>query len=370
MTLTRRLTFVGGTAAFAVAAVVACSAVVASDELLNPKQQDPAAKFRTISQVLSNEVPLVIAHRGASGYLPEHTTESAAFAHALGADYIEQDVVLSKDGVAVVLHDVTLSATTNVQDVFPDRAVDGKYSVFRFDLAELRQLSVKERYTSKHGGRFPAGSGEFRIGTFEEHLQLITGLNTSRKRQAGIYVEIKKPALHREHGLDSSKEVVRLLAKYGYDSAEDRAFIQCFEAAEILRLRTELKCRLPLIQLRSGAVSAAELAEISRVADGVGVRISAVLQSKSNEQPTVTDLVATAHQHSLLVHVWTLRTDQLPAYAENTDALLDLLVKKGRVDGVFTDQPDAVLRWRGAMQQVGGIRGPFHLLHGNGKTTE
>ncbi len=327
-------------------------------------------RIRTISQVISNEVPLVISHRGASGYLPEHTTEAAAFAHALGADYIEQDVVLSKDGVAVVLHDVTLNATTNVADVFPDRAVDGKYYVFDFQLDELRQLSVSERYTAGKGpmdiSRFPPGLGQFRISTFEEHLQLITGLNKSRGREAGVYVEIKKPALHRTHGLDPSKEVLRLLAKYGYDSAEDRAFVQCFEADETVRIRTELKCRLPLIQLRSGDVSADELAEIAKVCDGVGVQISAVLKADGVKEPTVTSLVANAHKHALLVHVWTLRTDQLPAYAENTDALLDLLVKEARADGVFADQPDAVLRWRTKLQQVGGVRGPFHLLHGRG----
>ncbi|MEZ6127638.1 MAG: glycerophosphodiester phosphodiesterase family protein [Planctomycetaceae bacterium] len=102
-----------------------------------------------ISQTLNAEIPLVIAHRGASGYLPEHTTESAAFAHALGADFIEQDVVLSKDGVAVVLHDITLNATTNVAELFPDRAVDGKFFVFDFTWEELQTLSVSERQTAK-----------------------------------------------------------------------------------------------------------------------------------------------------------------------------------------------------------------------------
>lgn len=326
--------------------------------------QEAGSKFRAISQTLSNEVPLVIAHRGASGYLPEHTTESAAFAHALGADYIEQDVVMSKDGVAVVLHDVTLDATTNVADVFPGRAVDGKHYAFDFTLAELRQLRVVERDYSKTSRRFPAGVGEFEIATLEEHIQLITGLNVSRKREAGLYVEIKKPGLHRQHGLDPSVEVLKVLKKYGYDSAEDRVFVQCFEADEVLRIRTELKCRLPLIQLRSGKVPREQLAEISKVADGIGVQISAVLPAADDEASEISDLVETAHEHSLLVHVWTLRTDALPKNAGNMTELLDKLVREARVDGIFTDQPDAVLSWRQSVQREAGLRGPFHLLNG------
>ena len=319
MTFNRRSVFTHATLLWAVFTVYRAAAM---DESPHPNPSHRTTPLHNVSQVITNEVPLVIAHRGASGYLPEHTTESAAFAHALGADYIEQDVVLSKDGVAVVLHDVTLNATTNVQDVFPDRAVDGKSYVFDFELAELRQLSVRERHAGNDSGRFPPGLGQFRIATFEEHLQLIKGLNKSRNRQAGVYVEIKQPALHQQRGLDPSTEVIRLLAEFGYEAPEDRAFIQCFEAAEILRIRTELKCRLPLIQLHSGALTAAELAKIGRVADGVGVQISAVLQAQDSEAPTVTELVARAHEQSLLVHVWTLRTDQLPAYAESADALL------------------------------------------------
>ena len=338
-----------------------CNLPVNADDVSSGDRVD---RIRTISQTLSDEIPLVIAHRGASGYLPEHTTEAAAFAHALGADYIEQDVVLSKDGVAVVLHDVTLNATTNVADVFPDRAVDGKYFVFDFTLEELRQLAVSERHGSASGVRFPKQLGRFRIATFEEHIQLITGLNKSRKRNAGLYVEIKQPALHRKRGLDPSTEVLRLLKKYGYESAEDRLFVQCFEADEILRIRSELHCRLPLIQLLTGQPTAEELAETAKVADGVGVPISAVLTDAKTGPPVVTKLVETAHQHVLMVHVWTFRTDDLPEYAESPEALLDLLVREARVDGIFADQPDVVLSWRKAVRKLGGIRGPFHLLHG------
>jgi glycerophosphoryl diester phosphodiesterase len=135
-------------------------------------------------------------------------------------------VVLSKDGVAVVLHDVTLNSISNVAEVFPDRAIDGKYFVHDFTLDELRRLSLSERNAD---GRFPPGSGRFQIATLEEHIQLIQGLNESRNHKAGLYVEVKQPALHRKHGLDPSVEVLRVLKKYGYENAEDRVFLQCFE---------------------------------------------------------------------------------------------------------------------------------------------
>ncbi|MCP4510624.1 MAG: hypothetical protein GY826_29975, partial [Fuerstiella sp.] len=161
---------------------------------LPPERQ---RRLQVISQTISNEVPLVIAHRGASGYLPEHTTEATALAHALGADFIEQDVVLSQDGVAVVFHDVTLEGITDVADVFPGRGRNGRFYVFDFTLAELKQLNVSERYPSGNNleanGRFPQKTGRFRLSTLEEHLQLIRGLNVSRGRDVGVYVEIKQP---------------------------------------------------------------------------------------------------------------------------------------------------------------------------------
>jgi len=357
--------FIAIISAYVMLAEILPASAVAQPEKANAPSNDRATGLRAISQTLSDEIPLVIAHRGASGYLPEHTTESAAFAHALGADYIEQDVVLSKDGVAVVMHDVTLNSITNVAEMFPDRAVEDRFYVFDFSLEELRQLNVTER-DAKH--RFPRQSGRFVIATLEEHIQLIIGLNESRRRNTGLYVEIKQPALHRKRGLDPSVEVLRILRKYGYTDADDRVFIQCFEKAEVLRVRTELNCRLPLIQLMSSTPSAQEIAEISKIADGIGVGISAVIASASNGKPDVTDVVALAHQNSLMVHVWTFRTDSLPEYSESATELLDWLVKEARVDGIFSDQPDVVLEWRRIANESGPIKGPFHLLR-NGSST-
>lgn len=336
---------------------------------LTPERQ---RRLQMISQTISDEVPLVIAHRGASGYLPEHTTEAAALAHALGADFIEQDVVLSKDGVAVVFHDVTLEGITDVAEVFPNRGRHGKFYVFDFTLAELKQLNVSERFpsaeNSEGSGRFPQKTGRFRLSTLEEHLQLIKGLNVSRGRDVGVYVEIKQPKLHREQKLDPSKEVLRVLGKYGYTNADDRVFVQCFDESEVLRLRTELKCRLPLIQLLSEEPSDEHLARIAKVADGIGIRISAVIDGASAEapaRPMVSKVVKASHQNALLVHAWTLRTDSLPDYAPDSTTMIEWLVRDAGVDGIFTDQPDVLLSWRQIARARGRVEGPFKLL-GNG----
>ncbi|MCP4858924.1 MAG: glycerophosphodiester phosphodiesterase [Fuerstiella sp.] len=336
---------------------------------LPPERQ---RRLQVISQTISNEVPLVIAHRGASGYLPEHTTEATALAHALGADFIEQDVVLSQDGVAVVFHDVTLEGITDVADVFPGRGRNGRFYVFDFTLAELKQLNVSERYPSGNNleanGRFPQKTGRFRLSTLEEHLQLIRGLNVSRGRDVGVYVEIKQPKLHREQELDPSKEVLRVLGHFDYRTAADRVFVQCFDEAEVLRLRTELECRLPLIQLLSDEPSGEDMARIAKVADGIGIRISAVIDGpspKDPKRPLVSNVVKAAHQHAMLVHAWTLRTDSLPDYASNATTMIDWLVREAGVDGIFTDQPDVLVSWRQIARTQRRVDGPFKLL-GNG----
>lgn len=328
-----------------------------------PAQDFQRTPFRVhqISQTLSDEHPLVIAHRGASGYLPEHTTESATLAHGLGADFIEQDVVMTGDGVAVVLHDVTLEAVTNVADVFPDRKREGRFYVFDFTLEELRTLNVRERNGS---GRFPADKGRFQISTLKEHLELIGGLNKSRGVRTGVYVEIKQPALHRKHGLDISKHVLKLLAQFGYRTPQDRAYVQCFEEDEVLRLRTELGCQLKLIQLYGKTPSRETIVRTARIADGIGIPITAVVKSVANGEPEITDVVKTAHDHTMLVHVWTLRNDRLPKWAPATEDLIGWLVRDGLVDGIFTDFPDTLLRWRKEARDEGPLRGPFHLLNG------
>ena len=335
--------------------------------------QEPGSSSVTtpVAQTIRTNHPLVIAHRGASGYLPEHTTEAAAFAHALGADYIEQDVVLTKDGVAVVLHDVTLNEITNVREVYPDRSREnGHWYVMDFTWAELQKLSVHERFSDDEAAesavRFPRNSARFRIATLDQHLALIDGMNKSRGTKAGVYIEIKSPAEHHRAGLDVSSAVLKSLARHGYLKGNKPVYLQCFDQKEVRRLRTELNCRLPLIQLLSKAPNEAEIAQIGKVADGLGIPITTVVTGTQlvdgEQQPVVTNVVKYAHQHAMDVHVWTFRSDQMPEFCSQPDVLIDWLVRDAGVDGIFSDQPDVILKWRRASTPQAGRVGPFHLL--------
>jgi len=302
--------------------------------------------------------PLVIAHRGASGYLPEHTLESAAYAHALGADYIEQDLVMSRDNELIVLHDIHLETTTDVATKFPDRArADGRFYAIDFDWAELRTLEVNERINATTGEpvypeRFPLQPGPFRLCRMEDQLQLIHGLNQSTGRLAGIYPEIKKPAWHASEGKDPGAALLALLDRYGYREATDPVFVQCFEPTELKRLRSELGSRLRLIQLiglKEWGESDADydhlrtpegLADIATYADGVGPHLSQVVVAPT--QPPTT-LVANAHALGMAVHPYTVRSDALPDGFADLSSLLPALFDEAQVDGVFTDHPDLVL---------------------------
>ena len=204
---------------------------------------------------MESNLSLIIAHRGASGYLPEHTLEAAAYAYALGADYIEQDIVLSKDSIPIVMHDIYLDFTTNVKRIFPNRKrKDGHWYVRDFTLSELKELNVNERLKSDAKekaflNRYPLKSGTFKICTLSEQIELIQGLNKSTQRNVGIYPEIKNPSWHRNEGLDISSVTLGQLEDYGYASEKDKIFFQCFDSSELKRVKYELNSSLPLIQL-------------------------------------------------------------------------------------------------------------------------
>lgn len=316
------------------------------------------------------ESPIAIGHRGASGYLPEHTTESAAMAHVMDADYIEQDCVLSKDGVPIVMHDFTLNDLTDVAERYPDRKrSDGLWYVCDFTMEELRTLRLTERRSpgrawKNAGTRFPLEKGNFRIATLAEHLELIQGMNQSRGRTAGVYVEVKEPKKHRENGLDASVAILKVLTEYGYDSPDAPIYLQCFDKDEVKRIRHELKSPLPLIYLLGKMPTPEEIKEAADFCDGLGVLFTLVVSGKNDDgTPVVTNLVSTAHEHGLNVHVWTFRTDALPSFTNNGDELLDWLVVNAGVDGIFSDQPDAVVRWRREKLSKADHPNPFRLLN-------
>ncbi|MEQ8514014.1 MAG: glycerophosphodiester phosphodiesterase [Chromatocurvus sp.] len=305
--------------------------------------------------------PIVIAHRGASGYLPEHTLPAKALAHAMEADYLEQDVVLTRDGVPIVLHDILLDDTTDVATIFPGRQRDdGHFYAIDFTLADIRQLRAHERRSggqegdAAFPGRFPTGPGLSGVPTLAEEIRLIEGLNRSRSLHTGLYIELKAPQFHREAGMDIARTVLDVLEQAGLAAARDRVYLQCFDPPTLRYLQDTLKTELPLIQL-IGDNSWGEgggtdydwlrtdegLADIARYADGIGPWIMHIYTGRRvGSEPEVTDLVARAHGAGLLVHPFTFRRDALPPGIGTYRELLELFIGQVGVDGVFTDFPD------------------------------
>jgi glycerophosphoryl diester phosphodiesterase len=198
--------------------------------------------------------PVVIAHRGACGYLPEHTFPAKALAYTMGADYLEQDVVATRDDELVVLHDIHLDRVTDVAQRFPERARDdGRYYVRDLTLVEIKTLCVHERQNADgsqvYPDRYQANSEVFRINTFTEELQFIDDLATNVGRPVGIYPEIKRPAWHQQEGVDITIEFLKVLTQFGYESYGDPVYVQCFDNQELVRIREHLDCELKLVQL-------------------------------------------------------------------------------------------------------------------------
>jgi len=305
--------------------------------------------------------PIVIAHRGASGYLPEHTFAAKAYAHALGADYLEQDCVLTRDDVPVVFHDLVLEEVSDVADVFPERRrADGHWYVIDFDFAELGQLSVHDRVNPASGeSSYPGRFGELlplRIRSLAEELAFVRGLNHSTRRPAGVYTEVKSPAWHRAEGKDLAPRVLETLAEFGYRTADDDVWLQCFDDAELLRIRERLGCRLRLVQLvgendwneaatdYDALRTPAGLARVAGYAAGIGPWIPQVVQwPAAGAAPAYSTLVADAHAAGLAVHPYTFRADQLPEHATDAAAVHRALFEVAGVDGLFTDFPDVTL---------------------------
>jgi len=316
------------------------------------------------SQALAQKT--VIAHRGASGYLPEHTLESKAMAYAMGADYIEQDLVMTADDELIVLHDITLDRTTDVAARFPNRArEDGRYYAIDFTLEEIRQLRATEGFDFDNGeqvqgfkNRFPLNHSSFHVPTFAEEIELIQGLNQSTGRDIGIYPEIKQPAFHRQEGKDISTAVVAMLKDYGYTSKDSKVFLQTFDFDELTVLHNEILpaagIDLNLVQLIGGPgaypwmFETDGMSKLAELADGIGPSYHLVIErSSSPDDIKVTELVARAHDAGMVVHPYTFRLDpgQIPGYATSFDELLELHLFEAGIDGLFTDFPDRVVQF-------------------------
>lgn len=287
----------------------------------------------TAAPTLDGYPPIVIAHRGASGERPEHTLESYRFAIDLGADFIEPDLVLTKDGVLVARHENEISETTDVAD-HPEfaarkttKTIDGKavsgWFTEDFTLVELKTLRAKERLPTL---RSTDHDGEYEIPTFAEILDLLAAVNARRAatgaKPVGVYPETKHPGYFAAIGLPHEAPLLALLAKYGYTAKDDPLFIQSFEVGNLKALRGKTKLRLIQLMAKDGGpaddpatsyaamASPAGLKAVAAYADGIGVEKAMVIpRTLLGNLGEPTALVTHAHAAGLDVHVWTFRRE-------------------------------------------------------------
>lgn len=331
-----------------------------------------AAAFPAAANAMGDDM-LIIAHRGASAERPEHTLAAYERAIDQGADYIEPDLVVTRDLVLVSRHENELSDTTDVasREEFEDRrrekTVDGQriagWFVEDFTLAELRTLRAKERIPAFRpaNARF---NGLYQVPTLEEIVQLVRAKEADKGSRIGLYPELKHPNfLLQEAGIDMVDLLLKELRNLGITAA-DPVFIQSFEVGTLRRLgqRSDFKL-VQLVKPEDGpadepAMRYAEmitptgLAEIARYADVVAAHIAMIL----GPDGTPTSLPADAKAAGLALHAWTLRPENafLPASLRGSggDAgrgdqatLLDLLGRAG-VSGVFADDPGGAVSAR------------------------
>jgi glycerophosphoryl diester phosphodiesterase len=340
------------------------------------------------------EDPLVIGHRGASGYLPEHTLQSYALAIKQGADYVEPDLVATKDGHLIARHEPNIADTTDVRShpEFADREttmmVDGfpvtGFFASDFTLAEIKTLRAVQTFPERPQ-RF---NGRFKIPTLQEVIDLVKHESRKRDRRIGIYPETKHPTYHEDIGLPLEPRLVRILKRAGWDSRKDPVFIQSFEQSNLMRLNRMIGVRLvqlvdandvladgtleyvapfdrpydwtvsgdPELLARTFGFFATDegLEEISTYADGIGPwkrYIVSTLGTGPDSSRTLlppTDLIDRAHEHGLQIHTWTFRNEQsrlVSDYGGNPINEYLQFYELG-IDGVFSDFPDTAVTAR------------------------
>lgn len=282
-----------------------------------------------------------IAHRGASAYFPEHTPLAYQKAIGMGADYIEQDLVLTKDGVLICLHDDTLERTTNVATVFPDRydrpsnPLGEKRKVWRvvdFTVAEIKTLEAGLRHDTPVEGQ--------RVQTFQEAIDLVKG-------KAGIYPELKSPGFYTRQGFDMIRIFLDQLKKNGLDTiagqkaAGTPVIVQSFDPAALKRVREMGNKELILIQLVSKPqgkmmLSDSGLIEVAKYAQGLGPARELLEADKTR--------VRKAHEAGLVLHPYTVDWNDLPPRFQDAEPYISFLLYDLGVDGVFTNNPDLFAR--------------------------
>ena len=342
------------------------------------RQQPSAQQTHTHSA----SAPLIIAHRGASGYAPEHTLAAYALAILQGADYIEPDLVMTRDGQLVARHDNELGLTTDVaqRPEFAERkrtqtvdgvSLEGWFSE-DFTLAELKTLRAIERIPQQRPGntRF---DGQFEIPTLQEIIDLAKSLEASQQRVIGLYPETKHPTHFQRLNLAMEEPLLATLKRNGYDSAEAPVYIQSFEVDNLQKLSKLTAIRLvqllwvegqPYDQqvLGSGLgyqqmITPEGLKNIARYASGIGPEKGMIIpRDAAGNLTKPTSLVRDAHAAKLKVHPYTFRAENAflptslrngsePAERGDIEAELRAFLATG-IDGLFIDQPDIAVRLR------------------------
>jgi glycerophosphoryl diester phosphodiesterase len=338
--------------------------------------------------------PLVIGHRGASGYLPEHTLQSYALAIKLGADYVEPDLVATQDGHLIARHEPNITLTTDVRShpEFADRertaVVDGAeetgFFASDFTLAEIKTLRAVQAFPERPQ-RF---NGRFQIPTLEEVIALAKRESRRRGRRIGIYPETKHPTYHKRIGLPLEARLVAVLRRAGWNRRRAPVLIQSFEQSNLKRLNRMTPVRLvqlvdafdvnpdgtlayappfdrpydwtvsgdPELLARTFGFFATDegLEEVSTYADGIGPwkrYIVSTLGTGSEPERTLappTDLIDRAHDHGLLVHTWTFRNEQFRLVSDYGGNPVNeyLQFYELGIDGVFSDFPDTAVTSR------------------------
>lgn len=316
--------------------------------------------------------PIIIGHRGASGYRPEHTLESYALAIKMGADFIEPDLVQTKDGVLIARHENEISSTTNVATVFPDRkttkVVDGEkitgWFSEDFTWDEIKKLRAKERLPF----RSHEHDGKFAIPAFTEIVKFLKEQEKITGRKIGLYVEIKHPSYFKSIGLPQERKVRDALN--ASDLSPQSVFIECFETASLQWLKKNSnwplvllieKDRLPYDLILKKDPRTIEqflnnegLREIRKYTTGIGPDKRLIVPANSQGKlQNPTDLIRRAHAAQLIVHPYTFRSDkEYLADAYHHDPQLEYLqfFKLG-VDGLFSDFTDQAVQARNLFLQ-------------------
>ena len=315
--------------------------------------------------------PIVIGHRGASGYLPEHTIASYTMAIEMGADFVEPDLVSTRDGYLIARHENEIGGTTDVAQKFPERktkkTVDGKeiegWFTEDFTLLEIKSLFAKQRLEFRDQSK----NQQFRIPTFEEILDLVKNEGAKRGRVIGVYPETKHSSYFSSIHLPLEETLLKALKSYGYTKKNSPIFIQSFETSNLKWFSKHTK--LPLIQLLdepqerpydlvlkgdkrtyADLMKPEGLAEIASYAQGIGPWKRSIVPDGADKQLlSPTTLVKDAHRVSLLVHPYTFRNEAAvylaPEYHSNPSEEYREFFELG-VDGVFSDFSDTAIRAR------------------------